>query len=429
MRRIHNKDSKNSALVLMKKNKENTKKNNDNQLIGTKTIKLPGETKSKTYSNDEVLVELKRQLRWYKSFFDKATDAVFIVEPDTWVIFEANDHAANLLGLSKSNLIGTSLPQFRRIFKLLQKSSSPAVLSELIFEVPTNPALMIEVSAQFINYNGKRFIQAIARDISEQYALTEKLVQADKLVLLGQLLAGITHEIRNPLAAVNLNLQNLSRKISETTKEFNNDSPQSIAWEQALNYIKTALQGVERISKIVDVTLNFSRPSVPEIQAINLNNIIPSSLDLVSSILRKKDITIETTFDKDLPLVAADAKQIQQVFINLITNAIDAIDSKGKIIINSYSENINKSSQSLTKNDLMPEKFVVVSIKDNGVGIAPEELPKIFNPFFTRKIDGTGLGLPITQRIMHQHRGIIDVESVLDKGTTFYIKLPVINDI
>jgi PAS domain S-box-containing protein len=339
---------------------------------------------------DLQIEKLEKKLAWYKSFFDNATDAVFIVQPESWSVLDANDYSATLLGKTKDDLIGTTLPQFRRIFKLLKKTSSPIVLSELSLDKGNGDTLMVEVSARFVDYNGQKLIQAIARDVSEQHALTDKLVQADKLVLLGQLSAGVAHEIRNPLAAVNLNLQILQRNIEKTAAEY--------------KYVETAMQGVDRIARIVEVTLNFSRPAMP------------TTLELVSSVLKRKEIIVELDFDEKLPMVPADNKQLQQVFINLITNAADAIKTKGNIKIKTYTEPATKHGEG---------EFAIVAITDNGVGIPPEDLQKIFNPFFTRKADGTGLGLPITQRIMHQHNGIIDVESKIGEGTTFYVKLPV----
>lgn len=348
--------------------------------------------------------ELEKQLSWYKSFFENATDAVFIIQPDTWCVLDANEYAATLLGMSRDELVGTKLPQFRRIFKLLKKTNAPMILSELSLDTPNNSGLMVEVSARFVEYEGQKLIQAIARDIGEQYALTDKLVQADKLVLLGQLSAGIAHEIRNPLAAVNLNLQVLQRKIPEERPEY--------------GYVVTALQGVERISKIVDLTLNFSRPTIPDIQGLDINALLISTLELISTVIKKKDITVDLKIDDKLPLASADAKQIQQVFINLLTNAADAIVNKGKITIKTYTEKGHRN-----KGD-----YIVISISDTGIGIPAEDLPKIFNPFFTRKAEGTGLGLPITQRILHNHNGVIDVESRVGVGTVFYVKLPVSNE-
>lgn len=350
--------------------------------------------------------QLEKQLAWYKSFFDYATDAVFIVQPETWSVLDVNEYAAQILGSTRNDLLGEIMPQFRRIYKLLNKTNSTIVLSELSLENKDGESLMVEVSARFMKFEGQDLILAIARDISEQHALTDKLVQADKLVLLGQLSAGVAHEIRNPLAAVNLNLQVLKRRFDTSAPEF--------------EYIDTALQGVDRISRIVEVTLNFSRPTMPDIKSLQLNSIIVSTLDLVTAMIKRKEIKVELKFDENLPLIAADAKQIQQVLINLITNAADAIKIKGKIKIETYSEKYGKTGDGL---------YAVAAISDDGAGIPPEDIPKIFNPFFTRKADGTGLGLPITQRILHQHSGIIDVESSYGIGTTFYIKLPVSNEI
>ncbi len=351
---------------------------------------------------NEEIERLNKQLSWYKAFFDNATDAVFIVQPDSWSVLETNDYAASMLGTTKTNLMGTVLPQFRRIFKLLKKSNSPIILSEISLNTFDNKSLMVEVSARFVDNSGQNLIHAIARDVSEQHALTDKMVQADKLVLLGQLSAGVAHEIRNPLAAVNLNLQVLKRKIEEGDALF--------------NYVNTAMQGVERITRIVEVTLNFSRPTVPDVKDLNINSIVQSSMELTKTSIKRKDIQVEINFDENLPMVNADARQMQQVFINLITNAADAIKSKGRITINSYLEQSSKYNEG---------EFVVIEIKDDGIGISPEEMKKIFNPFFTRKAEGTGLGLPITQRILHQHNGIIDVESQEGVGTSFYVKIPV----
>ncbi|MCL5990605.1 MAG: hypothetical protein M1419_00690 [Bacteroidetes bacterium] len=269
--------------------------------------------------NDNKQTNIEQQLAWYKSFFDNSTDAVFIIQPETWAVLDANICASDIMNNPKSDLIGSTLPQFRRIFKLLNKSESPVVLSELTLFNSNDLEVMIEVSARFIDFDGQRLIQAIARDVSEQRILTDKLLQTDTLVLLGQLSAGISHEIRNPLSAVNLNLQTLERELPKESHE--------------LEKVKIALQGVERISKIVEKTLSFSRTSIPEIKGLDVNAQLRSTLDLLSSPLSKKRIEIDFELEDNLPQIAADTKQMQQVFINLITNSIDAIDITGKITI------------------------------------------------------------------------------------------------
>lgn len=362
--------------------------------------KLVDSIPSHTVENTLRLRQLEKQLAWYRSFFENAADAVLVVQPETWCILDANPQAATLLGISHEELIGSTIPQFRRIFKLLTKSASPTVLSELSVDTPGMGSVMMEVSARFVQYDRQQLIQAIARDVSEQRALTDKLVQADKLVLLGQLSAGVAHEIRNPLAAINLNLQMLQRKTPEGVQQ---------------TYISAALQGVERISKIVEATLNFSRSTLPVTRQEHLNSILISSLELVAPALKRKTISVKLDLAEHLPAVSIDASQIQQVFINLLTNAADAIKAKGRIVVRTYDEPTARGDG----------RLVIASIQDNGTGIQEEDLSKIFNPFFTKKPDGTGLGLPISQRIIHQHNGAIEVESIPNEGTTFYIKLPV----
>ena len=178
-----------------------------------------------------------------------------------------------------------------------------------------------------------------------------------------------------------------------------------------------ALQGVERISRSVEATLNFSRSAPPVTRKEQLNTIVINSLDLAAPALKRKTISVTLELAEQLPAVQLDASQIQQVFINLLTNAADAIKAKGRIEISTYEEATARGDG----------RYVVTAIRDSGVGIQPDDLSKIFNPFFTKKSDGTGLGLPISQRIIHQHNGAIEVESIPNEGTTFYIKLPVVS--
>ncbi len=358
--------------------------------------------KSKTDKQNSLNIDtILKQLDLYKSFFDNYIDGVMIVDPENLKVVDTNENAAMLFNSTKDKFIGSVVPQFKRIIKLLKKDDSPYVLSEISMNNAENESIMVEVSSRFIDFEDKKIVQAVVRNISEQFQLTDRLVQSDKLVLLGQLIASVAHEIRNPLAAINLNLQLLQRKSEADTVEA--------------NQVQTALQGVERISKIIEATLNFSRSNSPEVKNINVNDVLPKTLEMYTSSLKKKQINLDMDFGEHLPNVFIDEKHLLQVFVNLIKNAIDAIDQKGVINVRTYTE---ESSDEDT-----PE-FVVISVSDSGCGIHPDDLSRIFNPFFTKKEDGTGLGLPISQRIIHQYNGNIDMESILGSGTTVYIKLP-----
>lgn len=337
---------------------------------------------------------------FYKLFFQEANEAILMVDASNWKLLAANKFAKKLLAITENDVEKISFPQFRRIIKLAKKENSPSVFSELTLDSPEVGEILVDIFARIVELNGRQIIIASIKNVSDQYLMSEKLVQADKLVLLGQLSASLVHEIRNPLAAVNLNLQLLSRALSEN--------------KELLSYVNTALQGVERISKIIDVTLSFSRQSEPFIEKLNLNTVVVSTLDLINHLLRKKEITLSFDLKNDLPLISADSKHLQQIIVNLITNAIDAIEKKGTITLKTYVEDY-------PENNL---KLVCLTVEDDGVGIAEEDLDKIFNPFFTKKPSGTGLGLAITQKLLYKYNGTIEVQSRLGEGTAITIKFP-----
>jgi len=337
---------------------------------------------------------------FYKLFFQEANEAILLVDATSWKLLAANKFAKKLLSITEDDIEKLSFPQFRRIIKLAKKENSSSVFSELTLDSPEVGEILVDIFARVVEFDSKQIIIATIRNVSDQYFMSEKLVQADKLVLLGQLSASLVHEIRNPLAAVNLNLQLLYRALAEN--------------KELLSYVNTALQGVDRISKIIDVTLNFSRQNEPLIEKLNLNSVVANTLELVNHMLRKKEITISVDLKSDLPLISADSKHIQQIIINLITNSIDAIENKGTITLKTFVEDY-------PENNL---KLVCLTVEDDGIGIAEEDLDKIFNPFFTKKSSGTGLGLAITQKLLYKYKGAIEVRSRLGEGTAMTIKFP-----
>lgn len=338
----------------------------------------------------------------YKLVFEKNDEAIIIIEPTDFSLIVANEKARGLLGL-KDNYRKIQIKEFKNILEKLKRTKTNVFLLNEKFRLSNNEEICLQVNSKLIGIESRKLILAVLKPTDEIDNLTEKLIQADKLVLLGQLSAGIAHEIRNPLAAVNLNLQLLSRKFAEGTNEYNS--------------IQTALQGVERISRIVEITLNFSKPAKADIREIDINTLVNETLDLVSAEIKKKESNIQIKLSKNLPVIKADAKQIQQVLINLLTNAADAIEKKGKIIIRTGL--YNHQAKGIEK--------VYFEVEDSGIGISEEEIMEIFNPFFTKKTNGTGLGLTISKRIVNEHNGKIEVFSEIGKGTKFKVVLPIEN--
>jgi len=227
--------------------------------------------------------------------------------------------------------------------------------------------------------------------LKEKEQLEKQLLQADKLATIGQLAAGVAHEINNPLGNISLYTQMLLKKTGdENTKE-------------KLNVIADE---ANRAAQIVKGLLDFARQSELKLTPININKEIGKVLSILTPQL--KDIKVKTAFEP-LPLILADSGQIQQVIMNFLTNSIQSIIENGEIIIKTSAK----------------QDHVEISISDNGCGIPDENLDKVFDPFFTTKEQGkgTGLGLSISYGIIKRHSGSIEVQSEAGKGTTFTIKL------
>lgn len=351
---------------------------------------------------NEMLMKVNRELQvsheQYKSLFENAGKAIFIVQPETWMVLDANNQAENLFKCTRDEILSLSFAKYKKFLQPLFEGERVVNFETTIIDFEGNEKI-VEMTANLIGYADTSTIQIIISDLTEKRKIQEELIQTEKLASLGRLSASIAHEIRNPLSAININLQFLIRKFPEGTQER--------------KYLDLALEGVRRIEKIVEATLNFARPSKPNVKEENINDVINATLPLVEISTLKKKIEITTKLSQDLPKVKIDFKQIQQVILNILTNAVDAIEDAGRINIKSY---------------LVEEgevNYVVVSISDTGCGIPKDELTKIFEPFYTKKSDGTGLGLAICKQVMNQHDGKIEVESEINRGTTFYLKFKV----
>jgi len=227
--------------------------------------------------------------------------------------------------------------------------------------------------------------------------------RADRLASLGTLTAGLAHEIRNPLVAIKTLTQLLPERLDD--EEFRNQ------------FLKIASGEVDRISSLVNELLDFARPSDPKWGLEDINTVLDGMILLISTETKKKLISITKNYASNLPPVQIDREQIKQVFLNILLNAIDATSENGEITVR-------------TRSFMKPggEPFVQIEFTDTGCGIPGEYLEDIFNPFFTTKTTGSGLGLSISSQIVQDHKGYIDVESHLEKGSTFFVNLPVNQD-
>ncbi|OGC06880.1 hypothetical protein A2526_04950 [candidate division WOR-1 bacterium RIFOXYD2_FULL_36_8] len=238
----------------------------------------------------------------------------------------------------------------------------------------------------------------------------DRLILSEKLAALGTMSAGMAHEIKNPLVSLRTFSQLLLSRWED--KEFREKFAQIVPAE------------IERINKIAESLLKFGRPSKPEMGKVNVNIILEEILTLFESECKKNNIRLSTKFT-ELPEITGDPQQLSQAFVNLILNAIQAMDKNGELIVKT---DIGEVVQTDYKEDSLLEKGAIkaifVEISDTGPGIDEEHLKSLFDPFFTTKVKGTGMGLPITLRIIEEHKGSIKVKSTVGKGTTFIIMLP-----
>jgi two-component system, NtrC family, sensor kinase len=226
----------------------------------------------------------------------------------------------------------------------------------------------------------------------------QQLERADRLASIGEMAAGIAHEIKNPLAGI-------SAAVTIIKDDMPADDPRGAILGEVIDQVK-------RLDKTVNDLLFFGKPSLPELSCVNINSILTTTLKFASQHRGVAHIERHIDLHPDLPPVYADDKQMQQVFLNIVLNAYQAMPSGGVLGITS----------SLTVRDGI--EYVRVDISDTGSGIPPLILEKIFTPFFTTKAQGTGLGLPICSKLVKLHKGDIRVTSNESAGTVFTVELP-----
>lgn len=251
-------------------------------------------------------------------------------------------------------------------------------------------------------------LEAKVSERTEQLKVAhQKLLHSDRLASLGQLAASVAHEINNPISGV-LNLSMLMQRI------LKDDGIPDGRVPDFRKYLTQVINETTRVGRIVSDLLSFSRRSKPQRAPADLNKIVRSTLSLVSHKLKLMNVEAETILQENLPLVACDSSQMQQVVLNLIMNGAEATQNKGQ------------GKLSITSQTAPDGAAANLIVTDTGEGIAPENLSKIFDPFFTTKPEGkgVGLGLAVLYGIIEAHGGEIDVKSKVGVGTTFTITLP-----
>jgi PAS domain S-box-containing protein len=245
-------------------------------------------------------------------------------------------------------------------------------------------------------------------DVTDRVSLTQEVQQAEKLAVVGQLAAGIAHQIGTPLNVISGSAEYLMMEWGDQPR------PQEL---------EIIIAQTDRITKLIQQLLNFARPAHLELRPVSLNELLQEVLSLTEHQIAKENIQITTEFQPDLPPIVADANQLEQAFLNIVINAWHAMPQGGRLLLRTRLVPAGERPRRVGRPE--PAGLEVV-FSDTGMGIAPEHMPRIFDPFFSTKGvgKGTGLGLAISRRIVEDHHGRIDVDSAVGHGARFSIWFP-----
>jgi PAS domain S-box-containing protein len=366
-------------------------------------------TKMKELENDRnrLASKLQTNQEYLRNILYTSDSAIMIVDKDE-KFTEWNKGAEKIFGYTKDEILGKPssylLPSDGKYEEELQyiknevKNNDYAKLIDTerktkdgrVISVQLNVTKLVDKDDQ---YAGRT---VIIKDYTEVKRLQQQVDQSEKLAVVGQLAAGVAHEIGNPLTSISSLVQILQRRSDD---EF--------VTEQLAN-IK---ENIERISKIVRELVDLSRPPGFTKERSQITDVIKTALGIVKYDKRVKKVNFKTDLDENLPVIEIIPDQLLQVFVNILLNALDAIEGNGTIDVKSYHDN----------------DYIYIDITDDGTGIEERVVDKIFDPFFTTKEvgKGTGLGLSVSYGIIKKFNGDILIDSELNKGTTFTIKLPI----
>jgi PAS domain S-box-containing protein len=355
-------------------------------------------------------IALRASEEKYRNAIDHAPDAMYEIDPKDGIVLSANSAAIELHRVlpyeSDLPLIGARLdeltpPEMQQVvFKHLNqvvREGSAEVLDLAI------RGRYFDVNSALISAGQQRFIQMILHDVTQRHEMLDTLLKSERLAAAGTFASGVAHEVNNPLASIS----SLVQAIVPDEKD-----------EERRAALHTILAQITRISRTLKDLMDFARPAPGEATSLDLNNLVSETLRLVAYNRRLTPIRMEPSLAPTLLPAFADSNGIQQVLLNLLFNAADAIPNGDGMIT------ITTQNQRMAHPDV-PTR-VIMKVSDNGVGIPPENLERVFDPFFTTKPAGAGagLGLSLCQRIILNNQGTIKVESKVGKGTTVTICLP-----
>ena len=365
---------------------------------------IMAKTEENLKKSQKELVQAKKHL---ERLIESSTDAIVTTDRAGKVVL-FNKGAEAITGYRREEVIGRKGPVLyesegdaKEVMRRMREGGGTVSAFETTFRAKDGARIPVLISASILYDEEGQEVGAVgfSKDLRERKRAQEQLIRSEKMASVGLLTAGVSHEILNPLNVIILRLHTLIG---------NPDTPPEVT-----RYLRIMEKHANRITKITRDLLSFSRQGEPERHLIDFNESVKRTLSLVEHGLRIQNIEVESKLSDELPPILADQDQLQQVVLNLLTNAKDAMPDGGRLVL---------STESVLENG---EQFVEFRVEDTGPGITPEHMEKLFDPFFTTKDEGkgTGLGLSICQGIIETHGGTIWAKNGTDGGASFVVRL------
>jgi len=364
-------------------------------------------------------LRLAQEKGFLETVFNAIQEGIIVTDSKGRITY-LNDAACELFGLEAGNAIGKRLDERMRglDWESLTQSGGPVSRDMEIF-YPANRFINFYIVPLMIEHRDSAAVDAlpgtprsaiaatgeqvghamILRDITESRRSAQQTLESERLNALTLLAAGVAHEIGNPLNSLHIHLQLMERKVRKLKGEARQELQESIAVARA---------EIGRLDSIVTQFLRAIRPSKPQLHPESVNAIVNEAVRFFAPEIQDRDVVVEQELRSDLPLLQLDRDQIKQAFYNVIKNSFEAMKRRGILRIRTD----------------MDDTHVLISFIDTGGGMSPENLSRVFEPYFTTKSSGTGLGLLIVRRIVREHGGELSIESSQGKGLTLTIRLP-----